>query len=64
MNAFLEWIAHKLGMCGHGKENNFWVRISELFFVDCPCCIFWRGFTTGFMLAIPVVVFLALLAHK
>ena len=47
MERFLEFISKTLGMCGNGPPNNLWVRFAELFFVNCPCCIFWRGFVVG-----------------
>ena len=40
-------IATAVGMCGHGARGNVWVRVSEHFFIDCPCCLFWRGVTVG-----------------
>ena len=40
-------IASAVGMCGHGAPGNVWVRVSDHFFIDCPCCLFWRGAVVG-----------------
>ena len=64
MNSFLELAAEKLGLCGHGKEGNWSVRIADYFFVDCGCCWFWRGAAFGgtvmsvFAIAIIAIVLL------
>lgn len=42
-----ERVSIALGMCGHGEEGNAWVRFAERFFVDCPCCLFYRGIAVG-----------------
>ena len=47
MSNFLDAISKALGMCGNGRDNNLWVRIADWAFVDCACCIFWRGVALG-----------------
>lgn len=42
-----ETFSRVAGMCGFGAENNLSVRIAEWFFIDCPCCLFWRGAAVG-----------------
>ena len=65
----LESVSKALGMCGHGKEGNRWVRFAEKFFIDCPCCLFWRGVTVGvvagFLLALAgLAIGMALVAYN
>lgn len=36
-----------LRLCGNGEQNNWSVRMADYFFVDCACCIFWRGTMFG-----------------
>lgn len=47
MHAFFESVAKALGMCGYGRDLNWWVRVADWFFVDCACCLFWRGVAVG-----------------
>lgn len=51
--------AKALGMCGHGKDHNWSVRIAERFFVDCPCCLFWRGVILGITIALALMLSVA-----
>lgn len=32
-------------------HNSRWSLFAEMFWVDCPVCLFWRGVTFGFLLA-------------
>lgn len=43
----LERISKLLRLCGNGKKNNWSVRFADYFFVDCGCCLFWRGVMVG-----------------
>ncbi len=43
----LDKISQKFGLCGHGKENNWSVKVADYFFIDCGCCWFWRGVLVG-----------------
>lgn len=45
-----------LRLCGNGAENNWSVRIADRFFVDCACCLFWRGVFLGAVLACLVII--------
>lgn len=40
--------ADRLPLCGNGRRHNWSVMIADAFFVNCPCCIFWRGVVVGF----------------
>lgn len=44
--------AHKLHMCGQGKHHNWSVLFAQLWFTDCPCCLFYRGVTLGAVVGI------------
>jgi hypothetical protein len=44
---YLDAASRSLGLCHNGRDMNWSVRFAEYFFVNCPCCIFWRGFTIG-----------------
>jgi hypothetical protein len=49
INALLTWILELIApkMC---KEEGHWtVKLFDLFFVDCQCCLFYRGMTLGFI---------------
>jgi hypothetical protein len=59
IDAQLTRAAGRLHMCGEGKRHNWSVLFAELFFTDCPCCLFWRGVTVG---ALPVALLAAILA--
>lgn len=47
VNKTFELGSKMIGMCGHGKPSNIWVRIADWFFIDCACCLFWRGGFVG-----------------
>jgi hypothetical protein len=32
-------------------HNSRWSLFAEMFWVECPVCLFWRGVTFGFLLA-------------
>jgi hypothetical protein len=50
-----------LRLCGNGEDNNWSVRVADYFFVDCACCIFWRGAVVGAISGGIAVVILGLL---
>lgn len=50
-----------LRLCGNGEDNNWSVRVADYFFVDCACCIFWRGAVVGSISGGIAVVILGLL---
>ena len=64
IDATIEPIAARLGMCGHGAPLNWWVRVAELLFVDCPCCLVWRGIAVGAVLGIGITAAIAALIHS
>lgn len=48
----LEFGSRVFGLCGHGKEMNWSVRLADRLFVDCACCLLWRGVFLGMGLAV------------
>lgn len=56
-----QWVGQKLGMCSEGPEGNWASRISDFMFVDCPCCLFWRGAATGALAVIVPITVLKIL---
>lgn len=41
-------VAARLPLCGEGKKHNMSILFAQLFFTECPCCLFYRGVTVGF----------------
>lgn len=54
VNKTFELGSKTLHLCGHGAENNWSVRIADWFFIDCACCLFWRGAVVGWSVGIVV----------
>lgn len=52
----LERCSALLRMCGHGKDNNWSVRFADWFFVDCACCLFWRGVGVGISIMLALML--------
>ena len=63
MNDFFESAAKAFGLCGHGKQNNWSVKVTDWLFVDCGCCWVWRGIMLGFMVGVPAGVVIASIVH-
>jgi hypothetical protein len=61
IDACLTWLAMPLRLCGHGPDMGWSVRIAELFFTDCACCVFWRGVMVGLLAALGMTGVLVLL---
>lgn len=61
MNSALTAISKALRLCGNGAYNNWSVRAADYFFVDCACCLFWRGATIGYVSGLLVAGIIALL---
>lgn len=59
MDEILEFFSRKLKLCGYGKANNWSVRIADYFFVDCACCIFWRGMFIGGIIGVYLTLVVA-----
>lgn len=34
-------------MCGEGPKHSWSILFAQLWFTDCPCCLFYRGMTFG-----------------
>jgi hypothetical protein len=45
--SFVEWLAP----CSHAHKT-VWGVVSDVMFVDCPCCLFWRGVFAGVIVAL------------
>lgn len=43
----LTWGAKKAKLCGYGPDLNWSVRFADALFVDCACCLVWRGVVVG-----------------
>lgn len=52
------WGSSRLGMCGDGVRHNWSVMFAELFFLQCPCCLFYRGVTIGAVLGLVLGAFI------
>lgn len=39
--------ARALRMCGFGPDNGWSIEVANAFFIDCACCLFWRGVFMG-----------------
>lgn len=42
--------AKLLKMCGEGPHHGWSILFAQLWFTDCPCCLFYRGVTLGIVL--------------
>lgn len=51
-----DFFSKVLRLCGNGKQNNWSVRVADYFFVDCACCIFWRGVVVGGFVSASVMI--------
>lgn len=40
------------------KEGHWSVKIVDYFWIDCACCLFWRGFVLGFILSTLLIFFI------
>jgi hypothetical protein len=47
IDAILTIGSQRLKLCGNGKRHNWSVLVSDVFFVNCACCLFWRGCAAG-----------------
>jgi hypothetical protein len=55
VDAVLTALSVPLAMCGHGVRMGWSVRVAELFFTQCACCVFWRGVLVGLMAALAML---------
>lgn len=48
------------------SEDHFSAKITKYLFTDCPCCLFWRGVTVGFLpgLLMSIVLLLIMLVRS
>lgn len=53
--------ASVLRMCGDGKPHNWSILVADLFFVNCPCCLFWRGVFMGALITSAIAIAIGLL---
>jgi hypothetical protein len=60
VDTFAEFISKLFGLCGHGKPNNWSVKVADFFFVDCGCCWFWRGVLFGTVLGTGIATIFSL----
>lgn len=51
--------AKHLKMCGEGKHNGWSVLFAQMWFTDCPCCLFYRGAFFGLSLGAFIVALVA-----
>lgn len=51
VDATLTTVANQFNLCGNGPRNNWSILFANLFFTDCPCCLFYRGVAFGLILA-------------
>lgn len=47
----LTTVANQFNLCGNGPKNNWSILFADLFFTDCPCCLFYRGVALGLTIA-------------
>lgn len=47
LDTFLTWAAAFFKMCGEGPKHGWSILFAQLWFTDCPCCLFYRGVTFG-----------------
>lgn len=47
LDTALTWAAHRTKMCGEGAKHNWSILFAQLWFTDCPCCLFYRGVAFG-----------------
>lgn len=62
IHSFIDWV-FETGLMGYQlPHNSRWSLFAEMFWVECPVCLFWRGVTFGFLLAgaIALVLFMFL----
>lgn len=45
-----------LRLCGHGRRHNWSTLIADALFVDCACCLIWRGMAIGLGIGISVTL--------
>lgn len=44
-------------------HHSRWILFVQMFWTDCPVCLFWRGATFGFLLASALASLVALLVN-
>lgn len=47
LDKFLTDASMHFKMCGEGPKNSWSILFAQLWFTDCPCCLFYRGVTFG-----------------
>ena len=64
LDVILEWGASALKWCKHSPVHNHWSTLfAQLWFIDCPCCLFYRGVTFGIALSFTVAFVVAIGAY-
>ena len=58
----LDTLSKVLRLCGNGKENNWSVRLADYFFIDCACCIFFRGLALGIIIGLWLMTTIVIIA--
>lgn len=46
--------AERLKMCGEGPRHGWSILFAQMWFTDCPCCLFYRGVTFGVSLSVAI----------
>jgi hypothetical protein len=52
LDTILTHASKTLRLCGNGKPMNWSVRVADALFVDCACCLVWRGVAAGITIGI------------
>lgn len=59
LDNYLEIGASFLKWCKHSDVHNHWSMLfAQLWFIDCPCCLFYRGVTFGIALSMSAAAFI------
>lgn len=59
LDYYLEKGASLLEWCGHARVHHHWSTLfAQLWFTDCPCCLFYRGVTFGIAFSMSAAAFI------
>ena len=57
LDCALTYAASFLKMCGEGPKHNRSMLFAQMWFTDCPCCLFYRGMAAGVTVCASLVAF-------
>lgn len=63
LDGLLTTVANQFNLCGNGPKNNWSILFANLWFTDCPCCLFYRGVAFGIVLAVGLLAAAWLVAY-